>query len=998
MHERDSRLSAAEAQRSRLMHVIEQSPAFICTLRGPDHVFEFANERYYQIVGRRDLIDKPVRDALPEVVGQGYIDILDRVYRTGEPFSGNEMPVSLRREGKTELDERFINVAWQALRDADGTIYGVFVHGVDVTDLIRSREAARTSEARLRTSEERLAFAVQAGDLGTFYCPMPMGRIEWNTKCNEHFWLNPGEEVDFDRFYAILHPDDRDATRQAVEHAIFHRQNYDVEYRTVSPTGQERWVRARGRAYYDAAGNPTRFDGVTLDITDRKLAEAERQALLDKERAARAVAERIELVLREGEQRFRRLANAMPQIVWSARPDGVLDYYNRRWFEYINVPETDAETATWDRYVHPEDLPRVAEQWRQSVETGRSYAVEFRVRGSDGAYCWFLVRAEAVRDEAGTIVRWHGTCTDIQTRKKTEERDRLLIALDDAVRHLDDPEQITATYARLLGEHLDVDRCAYADVEADEDTFNLTGDYNRGVPSIVGRYRFADFGQHVLGLMRADRAFVATDVDTHEPALEDLTAYRATLIRSVVCVPLHKQGRFVAAMAVHQRVPRKWATGEIDLVLRVAARCWESIERARVTRDREQLLQSEQAARAEAERAGRMKDEFLATLSHELRTPLNAVLGWSQIMRHSRDEADLAQGLEVIERNARAQSQIIEDLLDMSRIISGKVRLDVQRLDLAALVQAAADTARPTADAKGVDLTNVIDPLIGVAVSGDANRLQQVLWNLLTNAIKFTPKGGRVQVLLERVHSHLEISVSDTGEGIPPAFLPHVFDRFRQADATTTRRHGGLGLGLSIVKQLVELHGGTIRAASPGVGQGTTFTVRLPLVVLHRKAEPTLKRRSRATTARSSHPDSCEEVSGLRVLVIDDEPDARALIKRLLEDCDAIVTATGSVDEAVEQVGTGQFDVLCSDIGMPGEDGYSLIRRVRALGRDRGGAIPAIALTAYARPEDRVRVVRAGFQMHLPKPVEPMELLVMVASAAGRTGPTRNAKSRQGPL
>jgi signal transduction histidine kinase len=271
----------------------------------------------------------------------------------------------------------------------------------------------------------------------------------------------------------------------------------------------------------------------------------------------------------------------------------------------------------------------------------------------------------------------------------------------------------------------------------------------------------------------------------------------------------------------------------------------------RAESQRDDLLQAERAARSAAERASLLKDEFLATLSHELRTPLNGILGWSQIMQQANTGPEvLAQGLEVIERNARAQSEIIEDLLDMSRIISGKVRLDVQRLDLSSIVQSAVETARPTADAKGIRLLTVIDPLNGVVVSGDVNRLQQVLWNLLSNAVKFTPKGGRIQVLLERVNSHLEISVIDTGEGIKPEFLPFVFDRFRQADASTTLRHGGLGLGLSIVKQLVELHGGWVRINSEGVGQGSTFVIALPFTVLHGSPEPETRTPSPASNSR----------------------------------------------------------------------------------------------------------------------------------------------------
>jgi PAS domain S-box-containing protein len=417
----------------------------------------------------------------------------------------------------------------------------------------------------------------------------------------------------------------------------------------------------------------------------------------------------------------------------------------------------------------------------------------------------------------------------------------------------------------------------------------------------------------------------------------------------------------------------------------------------RAESQRDDLLQAERAARTAAERASLLKDEFLATLSHELRTPLNGILGWSQIMQNKSADAEMiAQGLEVIERSARAQAQIIEDLLDMSRIMSGKVRLNVQRVDLSSIVQAAVETARPTAAAKGIRLQAVIDPLNGVVVSGDGNRLQQVLWNLLSNAVKFTPKDGRVQVLLERINSHLEISVIDTGEGIKPEFLPYVFDRFRQADASTSRRHGGLGLGLSIVKQLVELHGGSVGVKSDGPGLGSTFIVSLPITVVHGDPEPATERRHpRLPPMRMTNVDV--EIEGVRVLVVDDEIDARALLKRILEESRAIVTAAESAEEAIELLQAGKFDVLVSDIGMPGEDGYSLIKRVRSLGAAGGGDIPAIALTAYARSEDRIKAVTAGFQMHVAKPVETIELITMIAGVRGLSiiSPPRKASSSE---
>ncbi|MGH7177873.1 MAG: ATP-binding response regulator [Tepidisphaeraceae bacterium] len=389
-------------------------------------------------------------------------------------------------------------------------------------------------------------------------------------------------------------------------------------------------------------------------------------------------------------------------------------------------------------------------------------------------------------------------------------------------------------------------------------------------------------------------------------------------------------------------------------------------------------LAGERGARADAESASRTKDEFLATLSHELRTPLNAILGWSQLLLRSPHPStdDLAQGLATIERNARAQTQIIESLLDMSRIVSGRIELDVKQVELCGLVEAAMKTARPAAIAKRISLTADIDPAGGV-VSADPNRLQQILWNLLSNAIKFTPAGGRVRVSLERVDGQAAIAVQDTGQGIRTEFLPHVFERFRQADGSTTRTYGGLGLGLSIVRHLVELHGGTVRAASAGPGLGATFTVALPLSPADAvEDEPALGAR------RFGDSDS-PRLQGVKVLVVDDEPDARALVKRVLEDCGAQVETACSAREGMNAL-RRMPHVLVSDIGMPEEDGYDFVRRLRTLTPEQGGSIPAVALTAYARSEDRTRALLSGYQMHVSKPVEPSELAAVVASLAGR--------------
>ena len=445
------------------------------------------------------------------------------------------------------------------------------------------------------------------------------------------------------------------------------------------------------------------------------------------------------------------------------------------------------------------------------------------------------------------------------------------------------------------------------------------------------------------------------------------------------------EGRFVAS---HQSPggPHRWwdviitpARDAEGHVLRLVATARDITQQRRADEERVALLASEREARAEAERAARIKDDFVSTLSHELRTPLNAILGWVGVLRQDQRPDTLAKALDVLDRNSRRQSQMIDDLLDMGRILSGKMRLEVQRVELATVIEEAILSAQPSADAKGVRLLKTLGS--AAIVRGDAGRLQQVVWNLLSNAIKFTPRGGQVQVTLRKVHSQVHVQVSDTGAGIAPELVEHVFDRFRQGDASTTRRHGGLGLGLSIVKSLVELHGGAVEAASDGEQTGATFTVRLPLAL--------------ASTQRDAQVDLpsgdifiTTSLAGLRVLVLDDEEDARDVVTRLLEEAGAAVTAAGSASDAQKLLEDGLVpDVVVSDVGMPERDGYDFIQAVRRMPPPLR-TVPAAALTALARLEDRKRALLSGFQTHLAKPVDPAELVATVASLAGRTGRT----------
>ncbi|HVX85412.1 MAG TPA: hybrid sensor histidine kinase/response regulator [Phycisphaerae bacterium] len=421
------------------------------------------------------------------------------------------------------------------------------------------------------------------------------------------------------------------------------------------------------------------------------------------------------------------------------------------------------------------------------------------------------------------------------------------------------------------------------------------------------------------------------------------------------------------------------ALGNVTLLERPASiRSLVSAVRTAIRSRRRQYMIRDQMrqiaeARAEAERLSRIKDEFLATLSHELRTPLNAIFGWTQLLKQGQGDARMvAEGVAAIDRNVRVQTQLIEDLLDVSRIISGKLHLKRQMVEAATVVAAAMESVKPAADAKRIGLEARLDAQ-PAPLMGDAARLQQVLWNLLSNAIKFTPEGGAVTVSTQRAGDMLRMVVTDTGEGISPDFLPHMFERFSQADASSTRKHGGLGLGLSIVKSLVEMHGGTVGVLSTGRGEGTAFTVELPLHVPEAgapRAAPGVLR-----PLQEHHP----EVRGLKVLVVDDEPDARDVVRRFLLACEAVPAVAASAAEAYVLLAEFKPDVILSDIGMPGEDGYQFIRAVRK----NGIGVPAVAVTAFARTEDRARSLEAGFQSHMPKPVEPAELLTVIAELAG---------------
>ena len=788
----------------------------------------------------------------------------------------------------------------------------------DVTD-------RRRTERSLAVSRQRLQYAAQSAGVGFWYCDLPFDVLNWDERVKAHFQLPPDTPVTIETFYDRLHPDDREPTRRAIDQSIRDRTSYGVDYRTVDPqSGSVKWVRAAGGATYGPDGNPVTFDGLTLDVTDRKNTEA----------ALRRTQERLSLALEASEF----------VGTWDCDLANGLVTADPRFARLYSVdPARAAEgvpIGEFTRTIHPDDSDRVGRAIERSIAEGSPFSEEYRLIQPDGSARWVAARGQARRDARGEATRFAGVAVDVTDRKAAEAN---LQESEARFRQLADAMPQIVFAARPDG-HVDYFNrrwFEYTGFAAD----GRTGDESWEAV-------------HEAGQLERVRSVWAEALRTGQPYEIE---YR--LRRADGAFRWHL-GRALPIRDPAGRVVRWFGTNtDIDDQKRAEAAAAE--------------------ARDEAQAANRMKDEFLATLSHELRTPLNAILGWARILNsgHVVDD-DLRDGLAAIERNSKSQAQIIEDLLDISRIVSGNFKLEVQRLDVREVIDVAIATVLPAAAAKGVRIEKVLDSLAG-PVSGDPARLQQVVWNLLSNAVKFTPKGGKVQVLLERVNSHVEVSVIDTGSGIKPEFLPHVFDRFRQADSSTTRRHGGLGLGLAIVKQLIELHGGGVRAKSPGEGQGSTFTLILPITVVHPEHPAPEKVRPRESVTAE---DVCKEkdLDGVKVLVVDDEADARLLIRRVLTECKAVVALASSAAEALELVEQFAPEVIVSDVGMPEMDGYEFIRRVRA--RHPSRELPAAALTAFARAEDRRQALLAGFQTHVAKPVDPAELIAVVASLAGRTG------------
>ncbi|AKT37978.1 PAS domain S-box protein [Chondromyces crocatus] len=785
-----------EGQRARLYELFRQAPVAIAILRGPTHIVELNNPRMDRICGPLDRIGKPLSEAMPELVEQGYVALMDEAYQTGQAKVGIEQYVLIDREGDGRMEGVYVDFVDQPMRNAAGEVEAIIHVSFDVTERVLARQRMEMLDEEARQSEERFRATFEQAAVGVSLTA-PDGRM---VLANQKFADILGystEELSTKDFRELTHPDDLALSNLSMEQLLSGEvKAATLEKRYVRKDGRPVWATVSTSLVRRATGEPDHFIAIVEDITARKEAEA-----------ARAL--------------FEELVETSKDVIGFATPQGQVLYLNSAGCRLLGLAgRSEARARTLVDCIGPESLHRALDEMLPAVLDGAVWEGELTVRNV----------------KTGEVIPVHQTTLAIR------------------------------------GE----------------------GGATRAV------------------------AIVARDLR----------------------------------------------------------------EQKRLESERGELLAREKRARAAAEEANELKDHFLATVSHELRTPLNAIMGWTRMLRagHLPPERH-ARALETVERNAKAQAQLVEDLLDISRIMSGKLRIEVHPLDLIGVLETALETVRPGAEAKHLTLQTSLGHG-AMTVLGDAARLQQVIWNLLSNAIKFTPQGGTVMVRMVRDEGTVALEIEDTGQGIAPDFLPHVFDRFRQAEDSITRSHGGLGLGLAIVKSLVELHGGTIHAESAGEGMGARFSVRLPCV---KTREQPPERGSVPPSGLEGHEGDCPpEIRGMRILVVDDEPDARELLVTMLERCGATVVAAASAAEALEAVGRMRPDLLLADIAMPGEDGYSLIRKVRRLRQEQGSRTLAVALTAHARSEDRTRALRAGFNMHVPKPIDPAELVAVIASLAPR--------------
>jgi PAS domain S-box-containing protein len=838
------------------------------------------------------------------------------------------------------------------------------------------------SEARLRAAELRYRTLVEQIPAVTFMAVLGEGEnevyvsphIETLLGFTQQEWLE-----DPFLWYRQLHPDDRALWIAEFARGCRTGGPFRAECRFLARDGRIVWVRGEARLVKDERGRPLFLQGIAFDITESKRAE---QVLV-----ARAV--------RSTEERYRDVVEGIGAIFWEAdvntlqftfvsqQAERILGYPVDRWL---------ADPQFWIASVHPDDRGRVAAQWQTLADGGGGdHELEYRALTQTGNVVWLHNRVRVAHDEDGRPRHLLGFMVDITERKHTEEELAQLLAREQEARA--EAETLNAIGRRLAAE---LDPKALVQAVTDAATtltgaafgaffYNVTGDdgesYMLHALSGAAPEAFANFpaprNTPLFEPTFRGEGTVRLDDVRADPRYGQSAPYHGTPsghlpVRSYLAVPvMARAGGVLGGLFFGHPAVGRFTERHERIIEGLAAQ-------AAIAMDNAGLYQAAETARQAAEAANRAKDDFLATLSHELRTPLTAILGWARMLRTREFKpSERLRAMEIIERNAASQAQLIEDLLDVSRIVTGKLQVTMRSIDaIGPIVQGVVDSFRPNAQARQITLRTTIDPLAG-PVAGDRDRLQQVVWNLVSNAVKFTPAGGRVDVSCEQLDGWIEIRVRDTGKGIAPEFLPHVFDRFRQADTSTTRVYGGLGLGLSIVRYLIELHGGSVTAESPGEGRGATFRIRLPVAGAASDAES-------VPTRVGAHASMAEPSSivGLRVLLVEDDDDTRNMLAIVLEHYGAAVQTAASAAAAMDALEHARPDIVICDIGLPETSGLDLIRMIRALPVERGGGVPALALTAYASVTDRERALAAGFQEHLPKPIDGAALAAAVAQVA----------------
>jgi PAS domain S-box-containing protein len=715
-----------------------------------------------------------------------------------------------------------------------------------------------------------------------------------------------------------LYPNDRETTIAAWNRAVKEKKIFDTEHRIRGADGNYRWFKTRAVPLLSEEGDIIKWFGTHTDIEDQK---------------------RVEALLRENEGRLlverdfsNEIIDTLPGVFYLFDRQGKFLRWNKNLEEITGHSGDEIAQMAPLEFIVEEDRPAVERKIEEVFVSGEAN-IEARLLTKNGlGVPHFFTGRRIMIDGQPHLI---GNGVDVSERRRGEEASAYLAAIvessDDAIISTD-----------LQG--------------------NIKS-WNKGAERVFGYTAAETIGKPVTMLHPPERW-------NEEPRILELIRM-GDRIDHYETIRRRKDGIDIDISLTVSPI-----LNHVGDVIGASKTSRDITWRKRAEEEREQLLTSERDSRSEAEEANRLKDEFLATISHELRSPLNAILGWARLLREPDMRWDqMERALETIERNAQAQARLIEDLLDVSRIVSGKLSIQMRPVTLNSTIQSAVADLRLAAESKGIDLRLTEDEEIKLI--GDADRLQQVVWNLLSNAIKFTPEGGRVEVGLKRGGERAELRVSDTGRGISPEFLPHVFDRFRQATRADARSRAGLGLGLAIVRHIVEAHGGNVTAESAGVGLGATFVCILPLVGAEQEVVPAIERQLAQLKIKAT-----SSLRGIKVLVVDDDEDAREMLEAALNSYGAeVITAAGAL-KALDALASEEIDVLVSDINMPEVDGYELIRRVRAMKPEQGGRIPAVALTAYARAEDRLRALKSGYQTHMPKPVEPAELEVVVATLA----------------